>query len=118
MVALCGGCNFYEPWAALIVGSLGGLGYITVHFSMLRLRLDDPLDAVAVHGAGGLIGILCVPWFMVANLQVWQNPLILIWKLFYFRACLLRKEKGVYFGMEMLLILGWFLLTTPLEPWQ
>ena len=22
---------------------------------MLRLRLDDPLDAVAVHGGGGLV---------------------------------------------------------------
>ena len=39
-----------------------------VHFSMLRLKLDDPLDAVAVHGAGGLIGILSVPVFMYAGL--------------------------------------------------
>ena len=26
--------------------------------------MDDPLDAVAVHGAGGIIGLLAVPWFM------------------------------------------------------
>jgi len=42
---------------------------MVVHFTMLRLRLDDPLDAVAVHGAGGLIGLLCVPWFMYAGLE-------------------------------------------------
>ena len=68
MVAQCGGCNLYEPWAALIVGCIGGIGFMFVHFSMLRLKLDDPLDAVAVHGAGGLIGILSVPVFMYAGL--------------------------------------------------
>ena len=69
MVALCAGCNLYEPWAALIVGSMGGVGFITVHFAMLRFKLDDPLDAVAVHGAGGLVGILSVPWFMYVGLE-------------------------------------------------
>jgi Amt family ammonium transporter len=69
MVSLCGGCNLYEPWAALIVGSMGGVGFITVHFAMLRFKLDDPLDAVAVHGAGGLVGILSVPWFMYVGLE-------------------------------------------------
>ena len=34
---------------------------------MLRFRLDDPLDAVAVHGGGGIVGLLCVPWFMYAG---------------------------------------------------
>eukprot|EP00092_Neocalanus_flemingeri_P000649 GFUD01000691.1.p1 GENE.GFUD01000691.1~~GFUD01000691.1.p1 ORF type:complete len:547 (+),score=127.70 GFUD01000691.1:58-1698(+) len=69
MVSLCAGCNFYEPWAALIVGVLGGVGFMIVHFSMLRLKLDDPLDAVAVHGGGGLVGILAVPWFMYVGLK-------------------------------------------------
>ena len=53
MVALCAGCNVYEPWAALIVGALGGLGFQLIHSVMLSLQLDDPLDAVAVHGGGG-----------------------------------------------------------------
>jgi len=69
MVSLCAGCNVYEPWAALVVGTFGGLGFIVVHFAMLRLRLDDPLDAVAVHGGGGLVGILAVPWFMYVGLD-------------------------------------------------
>jgi len=70
MVALCAGCNIYEPWAALIVGAIGGLGFMVFHSLMLRLQLDDPLDAVAVHGAGGLIGLLSVPWFMFSGLEV------------------------------------------------
>ena len=24
MVSMCAGCNLYEPWAAIIVGALGG----------------------------------------------------------------------------------------------
>jgi len=69
MVALCAGCNVYEPWAALIVGAGGGLGFYAVHHLMLKINLDDPLDAVAVHGAGGLVGLLSVPWFMFAGLE-------------------------------------------------
>ena len=33
-------------------------------------RLDDPLDAVAVHGGGGVVGLLAVPFFMSVNLEV------------------------------------------------
>ena len=36
MVAQCAGCNFYEPWAALVIGVFGGLVYIGVHYLMLR----------------------------------------------------------------------------------
>ncbi len=63
MVSMCGGCNGYMPWAAILVGCLGGVCFVGWHFLMLRLQLDDPLDAVAVHGAGGFIGVLCQPIF-------------------------------------------------------
>ena len=53
MVSMCAGCDEYQPWAALIIGIFGGLAFIGVHQLMLKLQLDDPLDAVAVHGGGG-----------------------------------------------------------------
>ncbi len=28
------------------------------------IKIDDPLDAVAVHGNGGLIGLILAPFFM------------------------------------------------------
>ena len=31
---------------------------------MVAVRIDDPVDAIAVHGAGGIVGILSVPIFM------------------------------------------------------
>ena len=33
----------YEPWAALLVGAGGGIGFIAVHHAMIRFKLDDPL---------------------------------------------------------------------------
>ena len=41
--------------------------YIILISLVARLELDDPLDAVAVHGGGGIVGLLCVPWFMYAG---------------------------------------------------
>jgi len=76
MVSLCAGCNLYEPWAALIVGALGGVAFICVHLAMLRLKLDDPLDAVAVHGGGGAVGILSVPFFMYSGLEAGKRGIL------------------------------------------
>ena len=76
MVSLCAGCDLYEPWAALIVGSWGGLAFNTLHHLMVSLHLDDPLDAVAVHGGGGLVGLLAVPVFMVVGLEPGERGLL------------------------------------------
>ena len=36
MVAQCAGCNVFQPWAALIVGVIGGCVFLGVHFLMLK----------------------------------------------------------------------------------
>jgi Amt family ammonium transporter len=33
----------------------------------MKLRVDDPLDAFAVHYGGGLCGVLCVGLFDMSN---------------------------------------------------
>ncbi len=53
MVSVCSGCNVFSFWAGAVSGLFGGLTYLAAHFAMLRGGLDDPLDAVAVHGGGG-----------------------------------------------------------------
>merc|ERR1712122_70767 len=57
--------------AALLVGCFGGLAYIGTLTLMLKLRMDDPLDAVAVHGGGGVTGILMAPFFMFEKGIFW-----------------------------------------------
>ena len=76
---------------AALVGAVGG---VLVVFSILmldKLRIDDPVGAISVHGAGGIWGLLAVPltnssasfsaqlmgaacifaWVFVASLLVW-----------------------------------------------
>ena len=42
---------------------LAGLVCFLITILMLRLRIDDPLDAVAVHLGGGCLGVICLPFF-------------------------------------------------------
>ena len=44
---------------------------------ILRVGVDDPVDAVAIHGGGGIIGIIAAPIFMEngANLRNRANYL-------------------------------------------
>jgi len=67
MVAQCAGCDEFAPWGALIVGMFGGAAFILIHTAMLKCRMDDPLDAVAVHGGGGITGVLLVPFFSIVD---------------------------------------------------
>ncbi|MBT7369027.1 MAG: ammonium transporter, partial [Gammaproteobacteria bacterium] len=79
---------------ALQATLFGGLGGILVVFSIIfldKLRIDDPVGAISVHGTCGLLGLLLVPitngdvsffgqivgaltiftWVFVASLVVW-----------------------------------------------
>ena len=69
MVSLCSGCNVFAPWASSIVAAVGALTYQLLSGLMVAIRIDDPVDAIAVHGAGGIIGILSVPLFMEVILK-------------------------------------------------
>ena len=53
IIAQCAGCDRYIPAFSAVIGVIGGLVYLIGHKSMVLLKLDDPLDAVAVHAGGG-----------------------------------------------------------------
>ena len=53
IIAQCAGCDQYIPTFSVIIGVIGGLVYLIGHKAMIMLKLDDPLDAVAVHAGGG-----------------------------------------------------------------
>lgn len=63
LVAITAGCAAVTPAEALLIGALGSaVMYATVTL-MERFRLDDPVGAVAVHGAAGVWGTLAVGLF-------------------------------------------------------
>jgi len=51
------------PWAALLMGCIGACCYRLASKTILRLRIDDPLDAFAVHGACGAWGVIAAALF-------------------------------------------------------
>lgn len=60
MVSACAGCNNTMPWGSVIVGSGAALMYLGLSKLMIKLKIDDPLDAFAVHAGGGLWGLISV----------------------------------------------------------
>jgi len=51
------------PQGALIIGLAGGiLCYLAVNLVRVKMQIDDSLDVFAVHGVGGILGILVAPF--------------------------------------------------------
>jgi len=63
LVAITAGCNAVKPWEAVIIGLVGGALYQATSMIMIKMKVDDVVDAVAVHGANGLWGILALGFF-------------------------------------------------------
>lgn len=64
LVAVTASCAYVAPWAAVVIGGVAGLLMIaSVGFVENRLKIDDPVGAISVHGANGLWGLLAVGIF-------------------------------------------------------
>ena len=51
------------PGGALLIGLAGGIAcYLAVNLIRVKLKIDDSLDVFAVHGVGGILGILLLPF--------------------------------------------------------
>ncbi|PKQ29133.1 MAG: ammonia permease [Actinobacteria bacterium HGW-Actinobacteria-10] len=63
LVGITAGCAFVSPSSALVIGGIaGGMVVFGVLF-FDKLKLDDPVGALAVHGLGGIFGTLAVGLF-------------------------------------------------------
>jgi Amt family ammonium transporter len=60
LVAITAGCGVVEPWAAVLIGFIAGLLYIGSSKGILRLRLDDAVDAIPCHLVNGAWGVTAV----------------------------------------------------------
>lgn len=63
LVAITGGCGVVEPWAAVAIGFISGILYIFGSRLLVRLRIDDAVDAIPVHMFNGIWGVLAVGLF-------------------------------------------------------
>ncbi|KAI8505971.1 Ammonium transporter [Branchiostoma belcheri] len=69
LVGVSGICRVTHPWAAMIIGGVSGVLMYFVPVGLTKLKVDDPIDGVAVHGACGLWGVLSVGIFGVLALE-------------------------------------------------
>ena len=64
LVAVTAPCAFIAPWAAAVIGLIAGVLVIeSVFFIERKLKIDDPVGAIAVHGVNGTFGVLAVGIF-------------------------------------------------------
>lgn len=76
LVAITGPCAFVETWAAWIIGLVAGaLYYAGSKIILFKLKIDDPLDAIAVHAISGMWGMIAGALFASSNLvNEWYGP--------------------------------------------
>lgn len=61
LVAITAGCDTVTPIGALIIGLLAGILVVfSVEFLDRKLKIDDPVGAVSVHGVNGAFGTIMV----------------------------------------------------------
>jgi ammonium transporter, Amt family len=64
LVAITAPCAFVTPAAAMVIGLIAGILVVeAVWFVERRLKVDDPVGAIAVHGVNGTFGVLAVGLF-------------------------------------------------------
>lgn len=68
LVAITATCAFVGFGSAILIGALGGIFAVGAALVFDRLRLDDPVGALAVHGVGGIWGTLAVGLFGIQGI--------------------------------------------------
>jgi ammonium transporter, Amt family len=68
LVAITAPCAYVEEWAALVIGAIAGGLMVGTVLLVDRVRVDDPIGAIAAHGVGGIWGTLSCGLFTTAAL--------------------------------------------------
>jgi Amt family ammonium transporter len=74
LVAITAPCAFVSPVGAFIIGAVAGVLVIWGVFFFDRVKIDDPVGAISVHGINGLWGVLAVGLFADGSYgQAWNG---------------------------------------------
>jgi Amt family ammonium transporter len=64
LVAITAPCAFVDAWAAVLIGAISGIWVLhAALFVEGTLKIDDPVGAIAVHGANGVWGVIALGLF-------------------------------------------------------
>ena len=65
LVSITAGCNVVSPVSAIIIGLIAGVLVDGAVMFVDKLKVDDPVGAIAVHGVNGLFGTIAVGLFAI-----------------------------------------------------
>ena len=63
LVAVTAGCNVVDSGSAIIIGLTAGVLVDVAVLFIDKIKIDDPVGAIAVHGVNGLFGTIAVGLF-------------------------------------------------------
>jgi Amt family ammonium transporter len=105
LVSITAPCGAVTPGMSVIIGAVGGIVVVFAVGFFDRIRIDDPVGAVSVHGVCGAWGVLSVGLFAT-----------------YDDAFLGREDAGLFYGgggeqllvqlLMILIIAAWTIATT------
>ena len=105
LVAITAPCGAVDPLPAFLIGGIGGVLVVFSVFFFDKIKIDDPVGAVSVHGVCGAWGLLSIGLFAK-----------------YDDAFLGREDAGLLYGggidqllmqvVMLLVILAWVAVTT------
>ena len=76
LVAVTPAAGFIEPWSALILGAISSVMCFLILSLRSKSKVDESLDAISIHGTGGIIGAILTGVFATvgANGLFLGNP--------------------------------------------
>jgi len=58
LVGITANCSVVEPWAAVLIGLISGVVYVMSSKLLVKLKVDDAVDAIPVHFFNGIWGCI------------------------------------------------------------
>ncbi|MDQ3462126.1 MAG: ammonium transporter, partial [Actinomycetota bacterium] len=75
LVGITAGTAAVSNIGALIIGAVAGMLVVASVLFFDRVKVDDPVGAISVHGVCGAFGTICVGLFATSDTDFWQAGL-------------------------------------------
>jgi len=76
LVSISAACAFVDPWAALLIGAVGGVLVVVSVLFWDKLEVDDPVGSISMHGAAGVWGLIAVGLFATGKVGAAWNGVV------------------------------------------
>jgi Amt family ammonium transporter len=68
LVGITANCAVVAPWAAVVIGLTSGIVYVMASSLLVKLKIDDAVDAIPVHLFNGMWGLVATGLFAEPSL--------------------------------------------------